>query len=345
MRHGVSQSFLERRNLYLSERYNALHYLLPVLEGDPAAFVTNGDDEVLQRAWATENGMHRKSSAADILLAQIEEHRSEVFYNLDPMRYGSDFIRRLPRSVRHSLAWRAAPSPGADFSAYHRILNNFPSILESYRKAGLRVEYFAPAYDPAMATYAGRTDRPIDILFVGGYTRHHQKRAQILESVAHLSGEYNVRYHLERSRMTKLAESPFGIIPSLARFKRPDVIRDVSVEPVFGLDLYEAISSAKIVVNGAIDMAGSDRGNMRCFEAMGCGALLVTDAGLYPRGMSENVTMATYASSDNLIPRLRELLASGENSRVIASNGYQMMAERYSKQQQWRRFQDIVGAL
>jgi hypothetical protein len=344
-RHGTSQAFSERLSLYLKERYNALHYLLPVLQGDDSAFVTNGDDEVLQRAWAAENGLSVKSSMADILLAQIEEHHAEVFYNLDPMRYGSDFVKRLPSSVRYSLAWRAAPSPGADFSAYSRVLNNFPSILQSYRQAGWAVEYFAPAHDPVMDTYATRGNRPIDILFVGGYTRHHQKRSQILEAVAKLSGQYKVCYHLERSRMTRLAESPFGILPPLSKHRRPKTIRNVSAKPVFGLDLYDAISSAKIVLNGAIDMAGIDRGNMRCFEAMGCGALLVSDVGRYPEGMIENETMASYVSMEDLIPKLRKLIAARQNLSELALNGYQMLREQYSKQQQWNRFQEIVGAI
>jgi hypothetical protein len=46
------------------------------------------------------------------------------------------------------------------------------------------------------------------------------------------------------------------------------------------------IGSSKIVRSGAIDMAGADRGNMRCFEAMGCGALLLSDEGNYPEGMN-----------------------------------------------------------
>lgn len=344
-RHGTKQSFTERMGLYLQERYNALHYLHPVLKGDAAAFVTNGDDEVLQRAWASENNLPERSTLDDILLAQIEDHRTEVFYNLDPMRYGSDFVRRLPATVRHTLAWRAAPSPGADFSAYDRVLNNFPSILESYRKAGWAVEYFAPAHDPVMDFYARRSDRPVDILFVGGYTRHHQKRSQILEAVAKLSGQHKVQYHLERSRMTKLAESPLGIFPPLARYRRPEGIRKVSAEPLFALDFYEAMASAKIVLNGAIDMAGNDRGNMRCFEAMGCGALLVSDAGRYPAGMQNNVTMATYTSSDDLLPLLEKLLDNFHVSKQMALNGYQVMREQYSKQLQWQRFKEIVEAI
>ena len=48
-------------------------------------------------------GLSTRVSLGDILLAQVESHRAEVFYNLDPVRYGSDFVRRLPGCVRKAL--------------------------------------------------------------------------------------------------------------------------------------------------------------------------------------------------------------------------------------------------
>ena len=165
---------------FLHDRFGAPHFLQPVLERDPSAFFTNGDEVVSQRLWADEQGLPGNASLEAILLAQIEQHRSEVFYNLDPMRYGSDFVRKLPGCVKKSIAWRAAPSPGADFAAYDLVVCNFPSIIESYRQRGWRSEYFSPAHDPEMDAYAANTDRPIDVLFVGGYSRHHQRRAAVL---------------------------------------------------------------------------------------------------------------------------------------------------------------------
>ena len=91
-------------------------------------------------------------------------------------------------------------------------------------------------------------------------------------------------YCLDASRLTRLAESPLGRLLPLRKHRRPDAIAKIAKAPVFGRELYELIGTSKIVLNGAIDMAGQDRGNMRCFEAMGCGALLVSDDGHYPRG-------------------------------------------------------------
>jgi hypothetical protein len=332
-----ARTFAEKIDIFLNDRFGAAHILQPVLQSSPDAFFTNGDDPVLQRAWAIENHLPQEASLQDILLAQIESHRTEVFYNLDPMRYGSSFIRRLPGCVKKTIAWRAAPSPGADFAAYDLIVCNFPSILQGYREAGWRAAYFFPGHDPVMDSYAAQTERPIDVLFVGGYSRHHRQRAIILESVAALRHNLSVAFHLDRSRMTRLAETPLGWAGPLARHRRPAAIRAVSKEPVFGRQLYAALGQAKIVLNGAVDMAGSDRGNMRCWEAMGCGALLLSDAGIYPEGMVASEHFLTYENASNALDQIRE--KSGKKMYAeIALSGYEMIAARFSKEVQWVAF-------
>ena len=79
---------------------------------------------------------------------------------------------------------------------------------------------------------------------------------------------------------------------------------------MFGQQLYELIGSSKIVLNGAIDMAGMDRGNMRCFEAMGCGALLVSDAGKYPEGMDQGETISTYEGGADCLVEIDSCLSN-----------------------------------
>ncbi len=336
-------SFSDWMSIFLADRFGAAHYLKPILEGDPEAFFTNGDDESAQRLWAKENGMPDGQSLESILLAQIEQHRAEVFYNLDPVRYGSGFIRKLPGCVKKSYAWRAAPSPGADFGAYDAMLCNFPSILEGYRQRGWRASYFSPAHDDAMDAFATRRNRPIDVMFVGSYSRHHSRRAALLEAVAGLANECALKFHLENSKMTRLAELPIGILPPLRQHRRTASIRTIAKGPVFGIDLYEALASAKIVLNGAIDMAGNDRGNMRCFEAMGCGAVMISDAGHYPAGMLDRQTMVTYTSPTEAVQHIRALLRDEESRSKIADNAHHLMKTTYSKSIQWMDFVNLVG--
>jgi hypothetical protein len=335
-------TFTDRRQAYLIDRYGASQLLDPILKGEETAFFTIGNDPILQSMWARENGLNPNSPLERILLAQIEAHRTEVFYNLDPMRFESNFVRKLPGCVRFSLAWRAAPSPGADFSAYDRVVCCFPSIIESWRRLGWRTGYLALAHDPITDAYAKNTDRPLDVLFIGSYSRHHSQRAQVLESVASLSPRYRVAYCLNRSRLTRIADSPLGLLPGLSRQRRPSNIRCLTIDPVFGLELYRLMSSAKIVLNGAIDMADKDRGNMRCFEALGCGALMLSDRGNYPDGFADGETMATYRNAGEAVARAAHILDNWERHREIAIKGGEMLRNRYSKTAQWEMFQKLV---
>lgn len=335
-------SFSDRLNVFLGDRYGACHVLKPVFDSHPEMFFTNGDDEKLQRRWAHENGLPPSTKMEAILLSQIEHHRTEIFYNMDPMRYGSDFVRKLPGNVRKSIMWRAAPSRNADFGAFDMILCNFPLILAGYRSLGWRAEYFSPAHDPAMDIYAANKDRPVDVLFVGGYSRHHRNRSEVLEAVSSLGQHFRVEYHLDQSSLTRLAESTIGALLPLGQHRRPKNIRAVSKPPVFGRDLYAAISNAKIVLNGAVDMAGAERGNMRCWETMGCAALMVSDVGAYPEGMANDVTMITYDSPASAALKIAEMLNEPEHLRSVAENGHNMISTNFSKDAQWLQFKRLA---
>jgi glycosyltransferase involved in cell wall biosynthesis len=337
--------FADRIRTFLNFREAAAHVLLPVDRGDEWAFFTNGDDAEIQRGWARERGLSPRASLEDILKAQIEEHRTDVLYNVDATGWSSDFVKSLPGCVKKVIAWHAAPFRNLTFAGYDLVICNFPSILAKLNDLGCRTAYFFPAYDPEFAPLASRQDRQIDILFVGGYSRHHKQRGAVLEAVAKLGNENRVVYHLDRSRLCRLAESPVGRLLPLAKHRRPQAIRAISRPPIFGRDYYQVLADAKIVLNGAIDMAGADRGNMRCFEALGAGSLLLSDAGNYPEGMADGQTIVTYNSPEQAVEKIRALLEHPQERLDIARAGHEMISTRYSKQMQWKRFEALVASI
>ncbi|MET4519807.1 glycosyltransferase [Bradyrhizobium sp. I1.7.5] len=332
-------AFREQISNFLNSRFAALHILLPVLEGDALAFYTNGDDDQLQAAWAREHGL-RTRDLTEILLAQIEHHNTEVFYNLDPMLYGSDFVRRLPGCVRQAICWRAAPSGNVDLSGYDLVVCNFPSILQDWQQKGCRTAYFSPAYDSLMSDYAGSAERSLDLIFVGGFSRHHVARTAALSEAASLEG-VRARFHLEEGRLTRLANA-FPFVPVLKKHAYPLRVRELTAGPVYGREMYAEFANARIVLNGAVDMAGPDRGNMRCFEATGCGSVLLTDAGNYPDGFIDGKTMVTYSSPDQIPALVGRLLSDPAWALSIAQAGHNMVQCEYSKQRQWLRFRELV---
>jgi hypothetical protein len=50
---------------------------------------------------------------------------------------------------------------------------------------------------------------------------------------------------------------------------------------------------------------------MRCFEATGCGALLLSDEGNYPEGMGGRQTISTYESGIECVARIEAPLTTG----------------------------------
>jgi spore maturation protein CgeB len=92
-------------------------------------------------------------------------------------------------------------------------------------------------------------------------------------------------------------------------------------------------------------MAGADRGNLRCFEALGCGALMVSDSGVYPHGMEDGKTLLTYDHPSLALGIIEAALADPDRRLEIARRGTQLLRTDYSKSNQWQAFERIVEAL
>ena len=325
---------------FMDDRFLAIHMLQPVLNGIDGNFAI-GHDEPSQRSWAKEFGLNPKASLDQILLAQIEESEADVFYNLDPLRFGNDFLKKMPSNIKKSIAWRAAPSGRSDFGGYDRIVCNFETILQSYRDRGWEAAFFYPAFDPVMSSYR-KLDRSIDVIFAGTYSKYHQNRARIVDSLALLHGNRVVNIHLQLSRLASIANTPLGVIPPLRSHRLSKAVASRAQPPVFGRDLYSAFGNSKIVINGAIDMAGSDRGNMRCWEALGCGALMLADVGNYPAYMEDGKNMITYSNVDDMVNKIDWFLDNETERAEIAQRGNTMLAQHYSKERQWNDFVSLL---
>jgi spore maturation protein CgeB len=191
-----------------------------------------------------------------------------------------------------------------------------------------------------MDTFAAAPSADFDLIFIGGFSRHHLRRSEALRAAASISS-IRSRLYLEDSRLTKLANAPPFML-GLRSLRHPDEVRSIRAGPLYGRDAYAAIAKTRIVFNGAIDMAGEDRGNMRCFEATGCGAVLLTDAGRYPEGFVDGETMVAYSSSHQIPELIKGLTEDVSRARSIAQAGCAMVKDRYSKERQWAKFRELV---
>ena len=341
-RPGKQESFAARSRRIVEDGYGSAHLLLPVVRGEATAFFANGNDHFGQNLWAKENGLPVGTSEQSILLAQIEAHRTEVFYSLDPLRYGSGFVKRLPGCVRKSLCWRAAPSPGADFAAYDLVLGNFPGISRRWSQQGCRTEYFSPAWDMEKEQIHESASRAIDVAFVGSYSRHHRRRNCVLEAIAEKQADWNIVYCLASSRSWRLASTVMRSFSMFTKDGQSENLRRLIRPPIYGQALYGLLRSAKIVFNAHGEIAGNERGNMRCFEAVGCGALLVSDRGEYPEGFIAGMNYIDYGSTDEAKEKIKNLLENKDQMDAIVGGGASLMLEKYNKSTQWATFRKLA---
>lgn len=321
------------------------HILKPCLEKDKDAFLSYHQEYTSMRLWAEENGLRRGTPVDEILLAQIEAHGAEVLYNVHASAMPASLLQRLPGCVRLKIAWLGSPVVGDGFPHFDAVVSNFPAINARHRALGLRSKYFFPSFDPTADMVGAPVDRDIDVLFVGGYSRHHKRRARFLRSLATVADEFRFSLHLDKSRYTDLAETPLGWIPPLSAVRRPKEVRRIAKGPIFGRALFKALARTRIAVNMAIDMAGTDRGNMRCFEALSSGAVLLSDAGNYPEGFIDGETMLTYSNAQDALDQIRALLNDSKKTTHISGAGRRCVNELYSKERQWEEFQVLCATI
>jgi len=125
----------------------------------------------------------------------------------------------------------------------------------------------------------------------------------------------------------------------------PRSLKATMGNPVYGREMYATLSSAKMVLNPATDIAGDIRGNIRCWEALGCGACMLGSAGHYPDGFEVGVNFESFTDADDLVRKIKNLLADEPRRKAMATNGAEMLARTWSKERQWSDFQSIVSML
>lgn len=341
---GRNASFKQRIETLIKHGLNGPHLLLPVVDGSSNAFLTTTADPLTQRQWAVENDLPPHTRPHDVLVAQLKAYKPDVFYTHGSGYFPEQVRQQLPSLCKMNVCWKGPPDFSSGLAGFNLLVNNFPASLPKYEEiASIKTGYLTPSFDTAMEPDCFKTERDVDILFAGSYSRHHRRRSEIISELGKLANTYNLKYCLHFDKITRVANSPMGLLPVISKYRAPKDVRQNSSSPVFGADMYREFSRAKIVVNCAIDVAGNERGNIRCFEAMGCGALLISDEGNYPPGMKDGVNMLTYTTPQNLIDVIRRILANEPERQRLASEGLKLARSTYGKQAVWDNFKNLVA--
>jgi spore maturation protein CgeB len=353
-------TYSEHRNMLRRDRFYSPHILKPALNNESHAFYTMWNYSALQIKWAQERGW-KETDLKKILFAQIEDFKPDVFYSCSPIHFKKHEINNIGNHKMIKIAWFASPEKNnIDFSAYNTRLTNYPIDVRKKSETNYRTDLFQPSIDPEMADIAESNDREVDIFFYGQYYPDYFKtRNKYIDKLIELKKRenWNIRiallYNLEyktvlprlipkkvrNSRFTKWFRLKNKIVFPL------EVIRENTVNPYYGIDLYNEISKSKIVFNAAVDFSGEYKVNMRNIETLGCAAHMISDDGIYPKGLEKGSDFTIYHSFEDFVEKVKYFLSNPEESRKIALKGYHTVHNNFSKEIQWQKFQKIVENL
>ena len=288
------------------------------------------NNHALQHLWASENGVElppetstfrlgrrrkivpwlRRERSQNwvyaILDAQIEAFSPDVLYVQDINFTDRQWLEQVKARGILIAGQVAYPLAHEDYSVYNVIFTSLPGYLEILGQRGARARYFRIGFEPRVLDRLGAdtTAKPAYAVgFGGGISDAHSARTQFLETVAHHVPLDVWGYGVESTA----AQSP---------------LRQRHHGQAWGLEMYRALRSCGISLNGHIDIAGSYANNMRLYEATGVGSLLLTDA---RRNLDElfdvgNEVLA-YDNVDDCLEKIKFLMNNENRRAEIARAG------------------------
>lgn len=237
-----------------------------------------------------------------VLKSQIEHYRPDVILNHAPLSVGPLFWRKHRGVVPVLMTQIAAPlgSPSM-FIPYDHVISSLPNMVEQFRASGTDASLQRLAFEPEVLTSVPSCVRDIEVSFVGNYTAHHERRAELLSKI---SEEVSISVWGEGWDQ---------------RLKRNGVKIHGAA---WGLDMYSVLRRSRITLNSHISVADDYANNLRLFEATGMAALLLTDQ---KRNLSElfrpGEEVVTYETAEEAVAKIRSFLSSEKKRDAVATAG------------------------
>lgn len=321
--HLLQATFQTQLQTLIDDGFGGGHIFAPALrEIGYDAHLVIANDIISQYRWARDHDVtlaKPENWRRELLGQQVQLLQPELLYLNDPIAFDSRFIRSLSWRPKFVFGWRAAPvAPDTDWSEFDLILSHLTvSRRQALQLGAKNAEHFFPAFPPFIAGAVQDEPKAFDVVFVGQWSpQHTQRNSFIAELVQAASGTAGFSLGLF---LAALASEP---PPAIAKANRGER---------WGMDMFRALRSARIAVNAESDLNRGEAGNMRLFETVGVGTLLLTEHQENIRQYFEPGTeIETFRNKAELIEKIRFFLAHPEKREAIARAGQKRCLEEYS---------------
>ncbi len=294
----------------------------------------------LQQKWLRERGIPLTAAPetkADIVIRQLEEFRPDVFFMGSMFDYYGSFLEKVSRITRNIFAWIACPYPtGLDFSPIRCVLSSAPGYVEAFRKRGLKSEPLKAAFDSEVVRHLDGVEKTIDLSFVGGLSwGTHRFRMEALERLLGDGNPLQIWGYCHDG----------GWRGRWRRFWSHNRIASCYRGEVWGMSMYRTLAQSRVTLNMHVDVgrANNAGGNMRLYEATGCGALVISDfAPDVPEIFQPDREIVTYRTISELNEKVHYYRDHRAEAEGIARAGQRACWQRHGYERRIREFEGII---
>ena len=323
----------------------------------------------MQKSWARENGLNSSASQEEIVLNQILKFQPNIIYFQDSITYNGRWIQllrsKLPE-LKLVIGNLCAPFGSAQIDSFKAF--DYFTVCSSFFKHQL-AKYqidsvnIAHAFDRRILDHLGN-DNPYPqtpLVFLGSIIADegfHALRRQVLEElvIGNIPFEFYGNlpdrsliglWKKQASFLTSHWLDAIGLqsvtdhIPTIRKGRSHNTmpkglqispqLYKMARQPLFGLEMFKALSRAQIGFNIHLDCAGDYAANMRLFETTGVGTCLLTDRKSNLKDFFvEDEEVVTYGSAGECLEKIRWLIDHPDRCRTIALNGQKRTLEQHN---------------
>ncbi|MBI3306456.1 MAG: glycosyltransferase [Candidatus Omnitrophica bacterium] len=344
--------FEEQRHALMQERFgtfDSYSYYFKQLGHEAQEFVVN--DERTQLQWAKENGLkitafpQLMSNAGNYLLGldwrfeivreQIRSIEPDVVLVQEQNLFTDNMIGELKKYARLMACQMASPLlQRRNYQTMDLVVSSFPHFIPLFRSRNMNAEYLPLAFDRRVLNQTAKIEKTFDVTFIGGVSKEHRSRVELLEKVC---------------QQYPLAWFGYGI----ETLPKNSALRKAWRGEVWGNEMYEVLAASKMTVNSHIDVAEEYANNARLFEATGVGACLVTD---WKQNLSDFFVQGqealAYRTVEELLEKMshylyhaveREQIAIQGQQKTLTHHSYEIMISRLT--QIFEKYLTAVGGI
>lgn len=323
----------------------------------------------MQKTWARENGLNPLAGQEEIVFNQILKFKPNVIYFQDSITYNGRWVQQLRAALpqlRLCIGNLCAPfgsSQIESFKAFDYFTVCSPFFRDQLSRYQIDSVNIAHAFDWRILDHLNRNNiyPQTPLVFLGSIIADegfHSLRRQVLEELVKENIPFEFYGNLpDRSYIGLLKKQAsylaahwlddMGLasvtdkVPSIRKGRSHNTmpkglqissqLYKMARSPLFGLEMFKALSRAQIGFNIHIDCAGDYAANMRLFETTGVGTCLLTDRkGNLKDFFVEDEEVVTYGSAGECLEKIRWLTDNPEQCRAIALKGQKRTLEQHT---------------